>query len=276
MNRKIVGRKKAARIGKNVILIIISVFFVFPLFWMFIAATNTSADIIGGRLIPGTYLAENFRSLTTTYDVVPAMWNSMKYSVTTSVVALVVCSVAGYGFEIYHDKAKDRVFSILMLTMMVPFTATMIPLYRMYAKFHLLNTTVGFILPSISTIATIMLFRQNSRAFPREIIESARIDGESELGIFFKMFVPSMRPTYAASMTITFMSAWNNFMWARLIMSTAETQTFPMLVSNMTAGHFVDYGQLMLSVLISTLPTIVVFFALQKSFVAGMTGAVKG
>lgn len=276
MNKKILGRKMAARIGKNVILIIISFFFVFPLFWMLIAATNTSADIIGGRLIPGSYLLENFRSLITTYDIVPAMWNSLKYSVATSVVALVVCSVAGYGFEIYHDKVKDKVFSILMLTMMVPFTATMIPLYRMYAKFHLLNTTVGFILPSISTIATIMLFRQNSRAFPMEIIESARIDGESELGIFFKMYVPSMRPTYAASMTITFMSAWNNFMWARLIMSTSETQTFPMLVSNMTAGHFVDYGQLMLSVLISTLPTIVVFFALQKSFVAGMTGAVKG
>lgn len=276
MNKKILGRKMAAHIGKNVILIIISFFFVFPLFWMLIAATNTSADIIGGRLIPGSYLLENFRSLITTYDIVPAMWNSLKYSVATSVVALMVCSVAGYGFEIYHDKVKDKVFSILMLTMMVPFTATMIPLYRMYAKFHLLNTTVGFILPSISTIATIMLFRQNSRAFPMEIIESARIDGESELGIFFKMYVPSMRPTYAASMTITFMSAWNNFMWARLIMSTSETQTFPMLVSNMTAGHFVDYGQLMLSVLISTLPTIVVFFALQKSFVAGMTGAVKG
>lgn len=270
------SKKRVVRILKNVILSVISLLCVFPLFWMVIAATNKSADVIGGRLVPGTYLLENFKSLTTTYEVVPALVNSVKYSVATSLASIVVCSIAGYGFEIYHDRHKDKLFGVLMLTMMVPFTATMIPLYRMYAKFNLLNTTVGFILPSVSMIAMIMLFRQNSRAFPMEIIESARIDGDSELGIFFRMYVPSMKPTYAAAMTITFMNAWNNFMWARLIMSDASTQTFPMLVSNMTAGHFVDYGQLMLSVLISTLPTIVVFFALQKSFVAGMTGAVKG
>ena len=89
-------------------------------------------------------------------------------------------------------------------------------------------------------------------------------------------FSLTMRPTYAAGMTITFMNAWNNFMWAKLIMSNDETQTFPMLIANMTSGHYTDYGMLMLAVLISTLPTIIIFFALQKSFVQGMTGAVKG
>lgn len=119
-------------------------------------------------------------------------------------------------------------------------------------------------------------FRQNSRSFPRELIEAARIDGESELGIFLKMYIPNMRPTYATAMTMTFMNAWNNYMWARLIMSDSSTQTFPMLISNMTTAHYIDYGMLMLAVLISTLPTLIIFFALQRSFVAGMTGAVKG
>lgn len=90
------------------------------------------------------------------------------------------------------------------------------------------------------------------------------------------MYVPTMEPTDAAGMTITFMNAWNNFMWAKLIMSNDSTQTFPMLIANMMSGHYTDYGELMLAVLISTLPTIVVFFALQKSFVQGMTGAVQG
>lgn len=243
---------------------------------MVIAATNKSVDVISGTLMPGAYLVENLKKLMGTYDVGAALWNSIKYSVATTLVSIIVCSIAGYGFEIYHDRLKDKVFGVMMLTMMVPFTATMIPLYRMYAKLNLLDTTVGFLLPSISAVFMIMLFRQNSRSFPVEIIESARIDGETELGIFFKMYVPSMRPTYAAAATITFMNAWNNYMWAKLIMSDSSTQTFPMLVSNMTAGHFVDYGMLMLGVLISTLPTVVIFFALQKSFVAGMTGAVKG
>lgn len=255
---------------------IISLFCLFPLVWMVIAATNKSVDVLSGSLVPGTYLLENWKALTSTYDIAPALWNSVKYSVVTTVVSLVVSSIAGYGFEIYHDKVKDSLFSVLMLTMMIPFTATMIPLYRMYAKVHLLDTTLGFILPSVSAIFLIMLFRQNSRAFPKEIIEAARIDGQSEVGIFFKMYIPVMKPTYAAGMTITFMNAWNNYVWAKIIMSNDDTQTFPMLVANITAGHYIDYGVLMLSVLISTLPTVVVFFVLQKSFVEGMTGAVKG
>lgn len=261
---------------KNLILSVVSLFCAFPLFWVVIAATNKSVDVLRGTLLPGTYLLENWKALTATYDVWSALWNSVKYSVVTTLAALIVSSIAGYGFEVYHDRGKDSLFKVLMLTMMIPFTATMIPLYQLYAKMHLLDTTLGFILPSVSTVFLIMLFRQNSRAFPMEIIEAARIDGQSEIGIFFQMYVPTMRPTYAAGMTIMFMNAWNNFMWAKLIMSDSSTQTFPMLVSGMTSGHYVDYGMLMLAVFISTIPTVIVFFALQKSFVEGMTGAVKG
>lgn len=255
---------------------LVSAICVFPLVWVIVAATNKSVDVLRGTLLPGTYLAGNWQTLVSKYRVGRAMWNSVKYSLVTTVAALVVSSIAGYGFEVYHDRAKDSLFGGLMLTMMIPFTATMIPLYRVYARLHLLDTTLGFILPSVSTMFLIMLFRQNSRAFPIDIIEAARIDGESEFGIFFKMYIPCMRPTYAAGMTITFMNAWNNYMWARLIMSGDETQTFPMLVANMTTGHYTDYGELMLAVLISTLPTVIVFFALQKSFVQGMMGSVKG
>lgn len=261
---------------KNVILTIFSLFCVFPLFWVLIAATNTSVDIVSGVLLPGKNMVENFRTLAEHYDVFGASWNTVKYSVVCTIASIIVCSIAGYGFEIYHDKVKDRLFGLLMLTMMIPFVATMLPLYQSYAKLGLLNTTLGFILPSVSTVFLIMLFRQNSRTFPKDIIEAARIDGESELGIFFKMYVPTMKATYAAGATITFMNAWNNYMWARLIMSDNRAQTLPMMISNMITGHYIDYGMLMMAVLISTLPTLVVFFALQKSFVQGMTGAVKG
>lgn len=178
-------------------------------FWVIIAATNKSVDVLRGTLVPGTWLGENWKSLVTTYNITPALINSVKYSVVTTFASLAVSSIAGYGFEVYHDRGKDSLFKVLMLTMMIPFTATMIPLYRMYSKLHLLDTTIGFILPSVSAVFLIMLFRKNSRAFPMEIIEAARIDGESEPGIFFKMYVPTMRPTYAAGMTITFMNARN-------------------------------------------------------------------
>jgi len=192
-----------------------------------------------------------------------------------TLISLVICSLAGYGFEIYHDKAKDAVMAVLLLAMMVPFAATMIPLFQMFSKAGFLNTTIGFILPTISTPFLIMMFRQNARSFPHDIIEAARIDGLSEVGIFFRMFIPTMKSTYAAAMTITFMNAWNNYLWPKVIMTDETSMTMPMLVANLTEGYVTDYGMLMLAVLLCSLPTIIIFFVLQKSFAEGITGAVK-
>ena len=242
---------------------------------MVCGATNASVDVLRGKLIPGNYLMTNLQNLLAAQEVGKGMINSFKYSVLLTLISLVICSLAGYGFEIYHDKAKDAVMAVLLLAMMVPFAATMIPLFQMFSKAGFLNTTIGFILPTISTPFLIMMFRQNARSFPHDIIEAARIDGLSEVGIFFRMFIPTMKSTYAAAMTITFMNAWNNYLWPKVIMTDETSMTMPMLVANLTEGYVTDYGMLMLAVLLCSLPTIVIFFVLQKSFAEGITGAVK-
>lgn len=122
----------------------------------------------------------------------------------------------------------------------------------------------------------IMMFRQSARSFPTEIIEAARIDGLGELQIFFKIFMPTMKSTYAAAMTVTFMNAWNNYLWPKVIMMDDTSQTMPMLVANLSSGYSIDYGVLMLGVLICSLPTGILFLVLQKSFANGIVGAVKG
>lgn len=256
-------------------LCIVSFISVFPLYWMLSAATNKSVDVIAGRLIPGTYLIENFKNLIAAQNVGAALTNSFKYAFILTLISMVVCSLAGFGFEIYHDKGKDAVMSIILLAMMVPFVATLIPLFQMISKLGWLNSTIGFILPSISTPFLIMMFRQSARSFPHDIMEAARIDGLSEIRIFFQMFIPTMRSTYAAAMTITFMNAWNSYLWPKVIMTDSKSQTMPMVVANLIQGYVTDYGMLMLAVLICTLPTAIVFFCLQKSFAEGITGAVK-
>ncbi|MDD3205593.1 MAG: carbohydrate ABC transporter permease [Lachnospiraceae bacterium] len=266
---------KLKRVGQYAFLILASILSVFPLIYMLIAATNKSVDVIKGKMIPGNYLIENFKSLMAQQDVGGAMWNSFKYAIVLTVISLIICSLAGYGFEIYHDKGKDIVMNIILLAMMVPFAATMIPLFQMFSSAKLLNTTMGFILPTISTPFLIMMFRQSARSFPHDIMEAARIDGLNEISIFFKMFFPTMRSTYAAAMTITFMNAWNSYLWPKVIMSDAKSMTMPMLVANLKAGYVTDYGVLMLAVLLCSIPTIIVFFLLQKSFAEGITGAVK-
>jgi len=258
-----------------IVLTIASLLSVFPLYYMLSGATNKSIDIVRGRLIPGTYLMENFKSLTTNQNLGLAMFNSFRNAIIITVLTLLICSIAGYGFEIYHDKGKDLLMSILLLAMMLPFVALMIPLFTMFSKMGLVNSWMALVLPSISTPFMIMLFRQASRSFPVDIIEASRLEGMSEISIFFRMYIPVMKSTYGAAMTVTFMNAWNNYLWPKVILQNNESITMPMLVANLKSGYSVDYGMLMLGVLICTLPTAVIFFCLQKSFSNGLTGAVK-
>ena len=258
-----------------IFLIIVAFLSVFPFYWMISAATNTTFDVASGKLTFGTHLIENFQNLTSNYNLWRAMGNSFLYAVVQTVIAILICSLAGYGFELYHDKGKDRVFSILLLAMMIPQVATMIPLFKLLSAGDLLNSVWGFILPSISTPFLIMMFRQNSRNFPVDTMEAARIDGLNEFQIFYRMYIPMMKSTYAAAAVITFMNAWNSYLWPKVIMTQPEAQTMPMLIANMSSGYTTDYGMLMTGVLFCSVPTMIVFFVLQKQFAEGITGAVK-
>ena len=252
-----------------------SILSVFPLYWMFTAATNTSLEVAQGKVWFGNYLAENYKNLIDQQNLWQAMGNSFFYAIVQTLATLLICSLAGYGFELYHDRGKDRLFAILLLAMMVPQVATLIPLFTMISRMKLLNSVLAFIIPGLATPFMIMMFRQNSRNFPMDTMEAARIDGLSEIGIFFRMYIPMMKATYAASAVIIFMNSWNAYMWPRTVMKGNAVQTMPMLIANMSNGYAVDYGMLMLGVLFCSLPTIIVFFVLQKQFAEGITGSVK-
>ena len=224
--------------------------------------TKKNKSAIQRRLIP-TYI---FLIIVSFISVFPLYWMISAATNTSTDVSRGRIIPGSYFME---------KFSVLLLAMMVPQVATMVPLFKMFSKAGLLNTAVGFILPIISTPFMIMMFRQNARSFPVDIIEAARIDGLSEVRIFFQMFIPTMKSTYAAAAVITFMNAWNNYLWPKVILQNNESITMPMLVANLLGGYTVDYGVLMLGVFICTIPTAIIFFCFQKSFTEGITGAVK-
>ena len=257
-------RKNATRAVMYIFLIAVSLISVFPLYWSFISAFNNTQQILGGWLLPSTHLLENLQHLFEQHNVVRALKNSFATTLLQTFAALAVSSIAGYGFEIYHDKAKDTVMAILMLAMMVPFVAVLVPLFQMFTKAKLINSWTGFILPSIATPFLIMYFRNSARSFPRDTLEAARIDGLNEFQIFIRMFIPMMKPTYASAATITFMGAWNAYLWPKVVMQTNEAITTPMLVANTMGGYVIDYGVVMAAVTICSLPTVIIFFCLRR------------
>ncbi len=254
---------------------IFTIFSLLPLYFMAVSATNTSQDVLASKLLPGGELLNNIGKLFSQQDVGAAMLSSFLIAAGTTVLALIVCSIAGYGFEVYHSRGKDIMMGVLLLAIMIPFAATMIPLFQVFAKLGLVNSLFAVIIPAISTPLLILLFRQSSRAFPSEILEAARVDGLNEVSIFARIYVPTMRATFAAAGVITFMTAWNNYLWPRVILIKNEVQTMPMLIVNLSAGYVTDYGVLMLAVLLASLPTVIVFLLLQRSFAEGITGAIK-
>lgn len=137
-------------------------------------ATNNSTDVLGGKLSLGLNFVNNLTKLTSMQNVGRAFGNSLLFSTILSLLSLLVCSIAGYGFEIYHDKAKDRLMNILLLAMMVPFAATMIPLFKLFSGMKLTSTWIAYVLPTISTPFLIMLFRQSARSFPMEIVGAVK------------------------------------------------------------------------------------------------------
>ena len=278
-------RAKVLRAVEYVVLSILSIVSIFPFIWMIIAATNPSVEVTKGTLIPGTYFFENLKTLLASdLDYLGAFKNSIVIAVVTTAVTMVVSSAAGYAFQIYKSKARDRIFNIILLSMMVPFAALMVPLFRLFSKFKnipvlnliALDSPGAVIIIAVATAFLIFFFRQNTKTFPKELVEAARIDGLGEFGIFTRVYMPTMKSTYAAAIVVTFMTSWNNYLWPLIALQSADKRTLPLVISAMGSSYTPDYGMMMTAVVIATIPTALIFFLMQKQFVAGMTGSVKG
>jgi len=257
------------------ILVIIGFISAFPFYFFVVAATNPSVEVVRGRLFFGNYLFNNFGNLIKTIPIGVGFINSVRNAIIGTLGSLFICSMAGYGFQIYRNKGKDRLMSVLLISMMIPFAAIMVPLFRLTASFKLINTTAGIILPGLASVFFIFFFRQCAQTFPMEIVQSARVDGLGEFGIFIRIFMPVMSPAYAAAAIVAFMGGWNNYLWPLIILQRETAKTLPILITQLSSSYVTDYGVQLLAITISVIPTLIIFITQQRRFVEGILGSVK-
>jgi len=248
---------------------------VFPFYWMISGATNRSADILKGKWTLGDHLLDNVTSLFTQVDVIRIFWNSAEIAVIGSILTLLVASLAGYAFEMFRSRFRERIFAALLVFLSIPFAALMIPLFILMSRLGIINTHAAVILPGIAAIFMIFYFRQATKAFPNELRDAARVDGLNEWQIFAYIYFPSMRSTYAAATIIVFMANWNNYLWPLIVLQTNENKTVVLVLSSLASAYTPDFGVAMVATVLATLPTLIIFFLLQRRFVEGMLGAVK-
>ena len=203
------------------------------------------------------------------------MWNSLIITIPVLIGQLLLAPLAAYGFWQCRWKYKEILFYLYMIVMLMPLQLTLVPYYLVANWLGIQNSSLAIILPAIGSPFLIFFFKQNAYSFPKDTLEAARMDGLNEYQIFFKIFMPMMKSTYAAAGIFMFMASWNNYMWPLIALQSDSKFTLPLVVENLASGFTPDYGMTMVGIVLSTLPTIIVFFTLQKSFVEGMTGSVK-
>lgn len=250
---------------------------VFPFYWILTGATNASVDILKAKLSFGQFLGANYMKLNDVYHVWVSFYNTAFVAVVSCALMLIICSLAAFAFAKYSFKGRDALFVVFMLSMMIPFCTTMIPLFRMLMRYKILDSFTGVILPGIAPMFLLFFFRQSFLGFPNEIIEAARIDGATELKIILSIVFPAMRSTFAAGIIWSFMTNWNNYLWPLLVIQTDGKKTLPLLLATLSASYRnIDYGMMMVAIVIATLPIVVIYFLMQKQFITGIVGATKG
>ena len=264
------------RRGIVYLLLIVAAFTsIFPFLWMIVSSTNTAADIIKGKTTFGDALWTNIVNFITQVNAPRIFGNSAFLAIVGTVLTLTISSLAGYGFEMFKSRFRERIFSVLLLMLSIPFAALMVPLFIMMANLKLINTYAAIILPTIASIFIIFYFRQATKAFPSELRDAARIDGLKEWQIFLHIYLPVMRSTYAAATIIVFMANWNNYLWPLIVLQTNEQKTITLVIQSLSSAYYPDFGVVMVGTILATLPTLIIFFLLQRRFVEGMLGAVK-
>ncbi|GIO35890.1 L-arabinose transport system permease protein AraQ [Paenibacillus antibioticophila] len=204
-------------------------------------------------------------------------FNSVFLTIVQVVLTLFVSAAVAYGFSAYEFRGKNFLFICVLLIMMVPFEILLLPLYKLTNDLGLMNTYSAIVLPGIAGAATIFFFRQYLSGIPREIIAAGRVDGASEYGIYMRLILPIMKPSFAAMAILNGMNSWNNFLWPFMVLSDSNKYTLPIGLKTLLTPYGNNYDLLIVGSFFSIIPIFVLFMAFQKYFIDGMTaGAVKG
>jgi len=254
----------------------------FPIYWMLTTAFKPSSAVMSlpPEWIPSRLTLANFGEALVGYPVVRWTLNSTLVAGTVTIAQLVFSAMAGYGFSKKRFRGRDLVFWIYISSMMVPGFALLVPLYTMMAHFGFVNSYVGLIAPGLSAPFGAFLMRQFIQTLPTELTDAARIDGCSELGVFWRIIIPLSKPGLAVLGIFVFMGQWQAFLWPLIITSTTEMRTlvvgFAVAQSAQSELH-TNYGATMAASAYMAIPMLIVFFAFQRYFLRGITiGALKG
>ena len=257
----------------------LAVLVLLPVSWMTLSAFKTEKEIISWppTFWPLQWTLQNFADVQARIDIVRYIMNSAIYAGVTTALAVVVNGMAGYGYSHFEFKGKTGCFLLTLATMMVPFQVIMVPLFLIVFKMHMYNTYFGLIIPRIAVAGSIFMMRAAFDGVPKEYAEAARIDGLSEMGIFWRIMLPQVKPAMITLVILSVNGSWNDLLWPMIIASGTNMRTLANGLALFVGQNTIEYGAAFAGAFISLVPMFILYLFGQKYFVEGMSaGGLKG
>ena len=251
----------------------------FPLLWMLSVSFMSpgEANSFPPPILPESPTLRNYGELFQRAGMGRYLLNSLLVAAATTLVAVAFNVMAGYAFAKLHFGGRERVFKSLLAALVIPAQVAMLPLFLLLKQFGLINTYWGVIIPGMANIFGIFLIRQYLLAIPDSLLDAARMDGAGEFRIYWALVLPLCRPILVTLAIFTFMGAWNDFMWPLIVLTDSSMYTLPVALANLLGEHVQDTELMMAGSVLTVLPVLLLFVALQKYYIAGiMLGGMKG
>jgi len=259
-------------------LILTSVITLIPFVWMLSASfmADGAASVFPPKFLPAEVVLDQYKILFTRLNIARNFFNSAFLATIVTFVSLFFNSMAGYAFAKYRFKGKTKLFNLLLVNMIVPSQITMLPLFLMLKSVGLINTYMAIIVTGLANIFGIFLIRQHCLSIPDSLIEAARMDGASDFKIYRKIILPLAVPILVTLGIFTFLGTWNDFLWPLIALTDESMYTLPVALSNLMLEHTRDPEFMMAGSVLTIIPVIIVFLALQRYYIKGiMMGSVK-
>jgi multiple sugar transport system permease protein len=249
-----------------------------PLLWMVSASLMPAgeASSVPPHLLPSTVTLAHYRALFARQDIGRTVVNSTLLATVTTVIALLLNSMAGYAFAKLRFAGRDRIFRGLLAALVIPGQVAMLPLFLLLRALGLVNTYSAVIIPGMASIFGIFLVRQYALSIPDSLLDAARLDGAGEFRIYRTLVLYLCAPVLVTLAVFTFMGAWNDFMWPLIVLADDRLYTLPVALANLAGEHVQDVELTMAGAVLTVAPVVLLFVVLQRFYIAGITaGGVK-
>lgn len=249
----------------------------FPILIMFITSIKGETDIFSMSLIPKAVTFEGYVTIFTEYGFLRNIGNSLFVAVITTMLSLFLQSTSAYAFARLRFRGKSFFFILVLSTMMIPFSVIMIPLFLIVRSFHLTNQLWGIIIPIAANGYGVYLLRQFFTTIPRELDESAHIDGASHFQIFYRILLPLCKPILVTLGTSYFISNWNNYLWPLIVTTSQELKLVQVAIAGFRSERQTLWNLIFAATVVASVPIFLLFSYFQSYIVEGIkTSGVKG